>query len=58
MSDKLCETNDVSRLLKGGEASCAICCARSDDESELCKPVAKFEDNLFCGGTGHGFSQI
>ena len=56
--DKLCETEDFSKLTKGGELSCAKCCARSDDASELCDPVEKFEDNLFCGGTGHGVSQI
>jgi len=56
--DKLCTTEDYSKLLKGGEVSCAKCCARSDDASELCDPVLKFEDNLFCGGEGHGNFQI
>ena len=45
---KLCVTEDVSQLTKGGEVSCAICCARSDDKSQLCDPVRKFGDNLFC----------
>jgi len=45
---KLCVTEDVSLLTKGGSASCSICCARSDDQSLLCDPVKKFGDNLFC----------
>lgn len=45
---KLCVTQDVSQLAKGGGMSCSICCARSDDQFELCDPVQKFGDNLFC----------
>jgi hypothetical protein len=45
---KLCVTEDVSQLTKGGSVSCSICCARSDDKSVLCDPVEKFGDNLFC----------
>jgi hypothetical protein len=46
--EKLCSTEDSSQLFKGGDASCSKCCARSDDPSELCDPVQKFGDNLFC----------
>ncbi len=56
--DKLCTTDDYTRLLKGGEVSCFKCCASSDDASELCEPVQKSEDNLFCGGKGHGVFQF
>jgi hypothetical protein len=45
---KLCTTEDYPQQLKGGELSCAKCCARSDDASELCDPVSKFGDSLFC----------
>jgi len=45
---KLCASQDVSQLTKGGGMSCAICCARSDDPKLLCDPVRKFGENLFC----------
>ena len=45
---KLCASQDVSQLTKGGDMSCAICCARSDDPKLLCDPVRKFGENLFC----------
>jgi hypothetical protein len=45
---KLCTVQDASQLTMGGSASCAICCARSDDKSLLCDPVDNFGDNLFC----------
>ncbi len=45
---KMCVTEDVSLLMKGGSHSCSYCCARSDDKSVLCNPVEKFGDNLFC----------
>jgi len=45
---KLCGTEDISELTKGGCMSCAICCARSDDPKLLCDPVMKSGDNLFC----------
>ena len=45
---KLCASQDVSQLNKGGGMSCIICCARSDDPKLLCDPVRKFGENLFC----------
>jgi hypothetical protein len=45
---KLCGTEDISELTKGGSMSCAICCVRSDDPKLLCDPVSKVGDNLFC----------
>ncbi len=46
--DKLCTTDDFSQHFTSGDSSCAKCCARSDDPAELCDPVEKFGDNLFC----------
>jgi len=46
--EKLCTTDDYSQLTKGGEVSCAKCCARSDDPAELCDPVHGKGSNLFC----------
>jgi hypothetical protein len=45
---KLCGTEDISELAKGGSMSCAICCARSDDPKLLCDPISKVGENLFC----------
>jgi hypothetical protein len=46
--EKICTSDDHSQLFKSGSSSCAICCASSDDPAELCDPVEKFGDNLFC----------
>lgn len=45
---KLCVTQDISQLTKGGSASWAICCAWSDDPSLPCDPVESPKTNLFC----------
>jgi len=51
-SDKLCTIEDPadlrSELMRGGDMSCARCCARSDDPSKLCEPVKSPNVNLFC----------
>jgi hypothetical protein len=46
--EKICATEDFSQLTKGGDVSCAKCCARSDDPAKLCDPVLSKGDNLFC----------
>ncbi len=52
VSRKFCTIEDLeelrSELMKGGEVSCAKCCARSDDPSKLCDPVESPGSNLFC----------
>ena len=50
--EKICNIQDAEQLrsvlVKGGKMSCAICCATSDDSSELCSPVKTAGTNLFC----------
>ncbi len=52
--EKICEIQNPDELRsvllkeKGGEVTCAICCANSHDESELCSPVKNPGTNLFC----------
>lgn len=53
MSDKkVCDIDNVSELretvIASGDLSCARCCARSNDPSRLCEPVASTDKNLFC----------
>jgi hypothetical protein len=50
-NSKLCAFQDGSLVTKGGGMSCAICCGRSDDPAELCDPVEKSGDSLFCDTT-------
>ena len=46
--EKICATEDFSQLTKGGDVSCAKCCARSDDPAKLCDPVPGKGASLFC----------
>ncbi len=50
---KICGIEDPEELRsaltkEGGSASCAKCCATSDDPEHLCDPVTKKGENLFC----------
>jgi hypothetical protein len=49
---KMCRIEDPEELRplleKGGNLSCSICCAVSDDAKNLCSPVNPTEKNLFC----------
>jgi len=51
---KICEIQDPDELRseilkdKGGEWSCATCCAVSHDGSDLCNPVKTEDAKMFC----------
>lgn len=53
-SKKICEIQDTSELRseilrdKGGEMSCATCCAVSHDAANLCNPVKTKDAKIFC----------
>jgi len=52
--EKICEIKDPDKLReallheKGGNVSCAICCAVSHNEEDLCSPVKTPGANIFC----------
>ncbi len=51
-TEKICTIDDPVELNEilshSGSASCAKCCATSDDPEQLCDPVFGKGENLFC----------
>jgi hypothetical protein len=53
-TEKICEIYDPDKLRsvllkeKGGEVTCAKCCAVSHDEADLCSPIKTQDAKLFC----------
>jgi len=53
-SKKICDIKDPGELRseilkdKGGEMTCATCCAVSHDASSLCRPVKTVDAKMFC----------
>lgn len=51
---KICEISDPDELRseilrdKGGEVTCAKCCAVSHDEADLCSPIKTEDAKMFC----------